>query len=49
MVFWMVVAARTARGAWHGNLFYAPCLQNLKEKVDDEDVSNSAGGGVYHA
>ncbi|MDF1748600.1 MAG: TDT family transporter [Alphaproteobacteria bacterium] len=24
---WMVVAIRTVRGAWHGDLFVAPCLQ----------------------
>ena len=25
--FWIVVAARTAHGAWHGYLFFAPCLR----------------------
>ena len=27
--FWIVVAGRTAHGAWHGHLFAAPCLANL--------------------
>ncbi|KAE8349593.1 voltage-dependent anion channel [Aspergillus coremiiformis] len=36
MVFlWLVVATRTAHGAWHGVLFDAPCLEHLKEKIDD--------------
>ena len=43
-LLWCVVAAGTARGAWRGNLFYAPCVQNLKkndegEVVDKEKVS----------
>ncbi|KAE8153122.1 voltage-dependent anion channel [Aspergillus avenaceus] len=37
MIFlWLVVAIRTAHGAWHGTLFHAPCLQNLKEKGEGE-------------
>jgi C4-dicarboxylate transporter/malic acid transport protein len=28
--FWMIVAARTAHGAWHGYLFVAPCLKDGK-------------------
>jgi tellurite resistance protein TehA-like permease len=35
ILLWCVVAAGTARGAWTGQLFYAPCLANLKsEHVD---------------
>ncbi|BDD64377.1 hypothetical protein MAP00_009202 [Monascus purpureus] len=45
MILWVVVAARTALGAWRGNLFYAPCLRNLKEK--DEDGGRE--GVVYRA
>ena len=33
ILLWVVVAAGTARGAWSGKLFYAPCLANLKEEV----------------
>ena len=29
IVLWVFVAAGTARGAWKGELFYAPCLKNL--------------------
>lgn len=30
VLLWIVVAAGTARGAWKGDLFNAPCLKNLK-------------------
>lgn len=30
VLLWIVVAAGTARGAWKGHLFNAPCLRNLK-------------------
>ncbi|KAI9701664.1 MAG: hypothetical protein M1820_006435 [Bogoriella megaspora] len=37
VLLWIVVAANTARGAWNGRLFYAPCLANLsKEKAGPE-------------
>lgn len=26
--FWLLVASRTARGAWQGHLFFAPCLRD---------------------
>jgi hypothetical protein len=32
VLLWIVVACGTARGAWRGHLFYAPCLKNLKPK-----------------
>merc|ERR1711939_1243311 len=32
ILLWVVIAAGTARGAWTGVLFNAPCLANLKEK-----------------
>lgn len=32
IVLWFVIAAGTARGAWHGHLFHAPCLANLKKQ-----------------
>ena len=40
VLLWIVVAAGTARGAWRGHLFYAPCLKNLKR---DEDLQVSKG------
>ena len=43
VLLWIVVAAGTARGAWRGNLFYAPCLNNLKkqqQKPPEENVAN---------
>ncbi|OAP64299.1 hypothetical protein AYL99_00271 [Fonsecaea erecta] len=36
ILLWCVVAAGTARGAWSGQLFYAPCLRNLPGQSDDE-------------
>lgn len=32
IVLWIVIAAGTARGAWTGVLFHAPCLRDLKEE-----------------
>ncbi|KAK5047789.1 hypothetical protein LTR84_006454 [Exophiala bonariae] len=44
IILWCIVAAGTARGAWSGHLFNAPCLKQLKkedrkpkEKVDDRE------------
>lgn len=34
ILLWIVVAAGTAKGAYSGELFYAPCLKNLKK--DDQ-------------
>jgi tellurite resistance protein TehA-like permease len=34
VVLWMVIAAGTARGAYSGELFRAPCLANLKPKPE---------------
>lgn len=31
MLLWCLIAVRTARGAWTGRLFHAPCLANLKK------------------
>lgn len=31
VLLWILIAVRTARGAWTGNLFHAPCLANLKK------------------
>ncbi|THC98076.1 hypothetical protein EYZ11_002428 [Aspergillus tanneri] len=40
VMLWLVVASRTARGAWQGSLFHAPCLQNLKSKAEDEAITD---------
>lgn len=32
ILLWCVVALGTAKGAWSGKLFYAPCLKNLKKE-----------------
>lgn len=32
ILLWCVVAAGTAKGAWSGKLFNAPCLKNLKKE-----------------
>ncbi|KIW40348.1 hypothetical protein, variant [Exophiala oligosperma] len=41
MVLWCVVAMGTAKGAWSGRLFFAPCLKNLK-KEDRVPAESSA-------
>jgi len=42
-LLWLVVAFATAKGAVSGKLFYAPCLQNLKPRVDSqESILNAA-------
>ncbi len=43
VLLWIVVAAGTAKGAWSGKLFFAPCLANLKQH-DDEKVSEKRKG-----
>ncbi|KAJ5924244.1 hypothetical protein N7466_008431 [Penicillium verhagenii] len=37
LLLWVLVASRTALGAWRGTLFYAPCLQNLGLKEDETE------------
>ena len=39
-VFWLIVAARTALGAWSGALFFSPCLQPAPRRGFD------AGAGI---
>src|SRR5690242_1170784 len=36
IVLWCVVAAGTAKGAWSGRLFNAPCLKNLPRREDGQ-------------
>lgn len=41
VALWIVVAIGTAKGAVSGELFYAPCLRNLKvEKDHDQEVGD---------
>ncbi|KAJ8118584.1 hypothetical protein OPT61_g468 [Boeremia exigua] len=46
IILWCVVAAGTARGAWTGRLFNAPCLKNLPKKEDEQvqDVAHTETG-----
>ncbi|KAF2091481.1 hypothetical protein K490DRAFT_52688 [Saccharata proteae CBS 121410] len=37
ILLWIVVAIGTARGAWSGRLFFAPCLANLKKAEEARD------------
>lgn len=46
ILLWCVVAGGTARGAWSGKLFYAPCLKNLpqgKQKSEGVPVGSREG------
>lgn len=38
IMLWCVVAAGTAKGAWTGKLFYAPCLKNLPQAQEGKPV-----------
>ena len=39
ILLWIVVALGTAKGAYSGKLFYAPCVANLKPKEADAPSS----------
>ena len=39
IMLWVVIAVRTARGAWRGHLFSAPCLANLKKEQRATNIS----------
>lgn len=41
IILWCVVAAGTARGAWSGRLFNAPCLKNLPKKDDERTLDDT--------
>ncbi|KAK4547906.1 hypothetical protein LTR36_010625 [Oleoguttula mirabilis] len=51
IALWVVIAAGTARGAWSGELFHAPCLANLKrqreaaERASSEEEKQVEGSG----
>ncbi|KAK5107060.1 hypothetical protein LTR62_001910 [Meristemomyces frigidus] len=42
IVLWCIIAVGTARGAWRGHLFYAPCLASLKREQDVVTRASSA-------
>lgn len=41
IVLWVVIAAGTARGAWSGELFHAPCLANLRRQQEAAERASS--------
>ncbi len=41
--FWLLVAARTLHGAWHGYLFDAPCLRSAPVTPPDAEAAPSLG------
>jgi len=45
VLLWCVVAVGTARGAWKGHLFYAPCLKNLpkRDNMGKTEAENEKG------
>ena len=47
MVLWVIVAVSTAKGAWAGTLFHAPCLANLKkpDQIPPDIVADSEKNG----
>lgn len=46
VLLWIVVAAGTARGAWKGHLFNAPCLKNLKPTTEQHEEEPQQAPGV---
>lgn len=41
ILLWVVVAAGTARGAWRGELFNAPCLKNLPPEKRGQVIADA--------
>ncbi|WPH03469.1 Hypothetical protein R9X50_00634900 [Acrodontium crateriforme] len=41
IMLWVLVAGLTARGAWEGHLFHAPCLANLRPRTEVVPRSSS--------
>jgi tellurite resistance protein TehA-like permease len=44
VILWIVVAVGTAKGAFSGELFFAPCLANLKDNYRLPPVEKDEGG-----
>lgn len=45
VLLWIVVTVGTVKGAISGELFYAPCLANLKRQQQEEEVREDAEKG----
>lgn len=41
ILLWIVIAGGTAKGAWTGELFNAPCLANLKKREPPRDAAET--------
>ena len=41
IILWIFVASKTAKGAWEGHLFNAPCLANLRRRAVVAERSGS--------
>jgi len=44
ILLWIVVAVGTVKGAYSGELFYAPCAANLQSKEQVPDTNSSDDG-----
>lgn len=42
ILLWILIASRTAQGAWKGHLFNAPCLAKLKKQDPPDSSADSA-------
>ena len=42
VLLWILIASRTAQGAWRGHLFNAPCLAQLKKRQHAESEPDGA-------
>ena len=42
ILLWILIAARTAQGAWKGHLFSAPCLAKLKKTAPEQHADDVA-------
>lgn len=42
ILLWILIASRTAQGAWKGHLFNAPCLAKLKKEGPERNPVDSA-------
>lgn len=43
ILLWVLIAFRTAQGAWRGHLLIAPCMANLKREQQDRDREDVDG------
>lgn len=45
VLLWILIASRTAQGAWRGHLFNAPCLAKLKKQEPGGSRADNAEDG----